>query len=603
MKEIKRKRVTLHPLNPDGTLDLTTNLYPKTLVDGIVDKNGNSVVLPQDAELNLNDIMPEWARSDLGALLFGNFNNPIKSKKNGKNRAVDGWYFDFNERLDLRQFADNTAIRCHFTSPDYSTPDLYIDDHDWGHEEWHDRAGELAEYSKQKCIEDNIVKYDFFPNEEDIWEGKNKSGTPDGYIKLNDDGDYLVVTIELDKPIRGRIYLDCIMDGWGSDDNLYATYYRSSDHSQRMNIEWRPYNGNWETVYIEAENANVPYVNWLGYDYWTERNIKYSNEGFCPWGLIELDAGLNQIKFQRLQTRSLLIAGITIVAQELSDEEVDNELVFYKTSAKNEIPTFSCVDVNEGYEVKFTLEPWGIVGYAQPTEKYEPDITLWYGGYNDWGAEFRPWPGSFEWDELKKILQSYGANAEYPRFYKIRLVDGYDNWFADYADCGFWMECDDQVWDGHQYDRLYIMTEEKVDEYYPNQVVIRYDRVTDEYDVDFTCWYGLEHRRMIRVVDGELHYDNILFPEWFNYNDRFDSEEEYEQWLMNAQTNRVDNFPYELPINLEIISKDNDDRQHHKGLAHVYWDDNSNPVMLVATSVGTFEFPFEWNDENEEVYY
>ena len=59
MKEIKRKRVTLHPLNPDGTLDLTTNLYPKTLVDGIVDKNGNSVVLPQDAELNLNDIMPE----------------------------------------------------------------------------------------------------------------------------------------------------------------------------------------------------------------------------------------------------------------------------------------------------------------------------------------------------------------------------------------------------------------------------------------------------------------------------------------------------------------------------------------------------------------
>ena len=31
------------------------------------------------------------------------------------------------------------------------------------------------------------------------------------------------------------------------------------------------------------------------------------------------------------------------------------------------------------------------------------------------------------------------------------------------------------------------MTEEKVDGDCLNQVVIRYDRVTDEYDVNFTC--------------------------------------------------------------------------------------------------------------------
>lgn len=41
--EIKRKRVTLHPLKKDGTLDLYTNLYPKCLNTGIVDKNGNEV--------------------------------------------------------------------------------------------------------------------------------------------------------------------------------------------------------------------------------------------------------------------------------------------------------------------------------------------------------------------------------------------------------------------------------------------------------------------------------------------------------------------------------------------------------------------------------
>ena len=39
MAEIKR--VTLHPLKKDGTIDTDINLYPKTLSDGIVDRNGN----------------------------------------------------------------------------------------------------------------------------------------------------------------------------------------------------------------------------------------------------------------------------------------------------------------------------------------------------------------------------------------------------------------------------------------------------------------------------------------------------------------------------------------------------------------------------------
>lgn len=39
MAEIKR--VTLHPLKKDGTIDDSINLYPKTLSDGIVDRDGN----------------------------------------------------------------------------------------------------------------------------------------------------------------------------------------------------------------------------------------------------------------------------------------------------------------------------------------------------------------------------------------------------------------------------------------------------------------------------------------------------------------------------------------------------------------------------------
>lgn len=39
----EKKRVTLHPLKSDGTLNTKVNLYPKTFLDGIVDRNGNPV--------------------------------------------------------------------------------------------------------------------------------------------------------------------------------------------------------------------------------------------------------------------------------------------------------------------------------------------------------------------------------------------------------------------------------------------------------------------------------------------------------------------------------------------------------------------------------
>lgn len=48
---IDRIRVTLHPLKDDGTMDLNTNLYPKTLLDGIVDRDGNPVDIATQEEL------------------------------------------------------------------------------------------------------------------------------------------------------------------------------------------------------------------------------------------------------------------------------------------------------------------------------------------------------------------------------------------------------------------------------------------------------------------------------------------------------------------------------------------------------------------------
>ena len=47
----ENKRITLHPIKEDGTLDLDVNLYPKTLKTGIVDEEGTEVAIVDQTEV------------------------------------------------------------------------------------------------------------------------------------------------------------------------------------------------------------------------------------------------------------------------------------------------------------------------------------------------------------------------------------------------------------------------------------------------------------------------------------------------------------------------------------------------------------------------
>ena len=54
-----KKRITLHPLLDNGQVDLDTNLYPKTFLDGIVDREGNEVEVATKEDLEDFVIGPE----------------------------------------------------------------------------------------------------------------------------------------------------------------------------------------------------------------------------------------------------------------------------------------------------------------------------------------------------------------------------------------------------------------------------------------------------------------------------------------------------------------------------------------------------------------
>lgn len=51
MAEVEKKRVTLHPLKEDGSIDTSINLYPKTFLDGIVNREGDEVEVALKEEI------------------------------------------------------------------------------------------------------------------------------------------------------------------------------------------------------------------------------------------------------------------------------------------------------------------------------------------------------------------------------------------------------------------------------------------------------------------------------------------------------------------------------------------------------------------------
>ena len=70
----EKKRVTLHPLNPDGSVDLNVNLYPKAFIDGIVNRDGEEVEVPTKPEVQASlgtkqDTIPDLDEIRSGANL------------------------------------------------------------------------------------------------------------------------------------------------------------------------------------------------------------------------------------------------------------------------------------------------------------------------------------------------------------------------------------------------------------------------------------------------------------------------------------------------------------------------------------------------------
>lgn len=94
MAEIKR--VTLHPLYDDGTINKNVNIYPKTLIDGIVDREGNPVDIPA-----LIDQEKERAES-----VEYELDNKINDEKTRAQTVEESLNTKIHQEVEERQLAD-----------------------------------------------------------------------------------------------------------------------------------------------------------------------------------------------------------------------------------------------------------------------------------------------------------------------------------------------------------------------------------------------------------------------------------------------------------------------------------------------------------------
>ena len=189
--------------------------------------------------------------------------------------------------------------------------------HIWGADA--DVAGDaengLVAYKRAECTEgDKAVKYTVNQSVVTYEKGGRKSGTPDGYTKLNANGDIMSIKFNAPKYLKGKMYLYGCMDGWSSNSAKNAFSYNGNP-----NIEVKV---NGEALDIAALK-DVVYTDFLGGD----TSADYSEDGYGYIGDIILVPGANYVTYKRVASMNTLVKDFVFVGEEFDSEWAEGQAV------------------------------------------------------------------------------------------------------------------------------------------------------------------------------------------------------------------------------------------------------------------------------------
>ena len=143
-------------------------------------------------------------------------------------------------------------------------------------------------------------------------DGSDKGGAPEGCVKLSSNGNSMTVKINIPAAKTGKIYLTGAMDYWydGNNNNETRSFssVKNSENSANFKLEVN------EAEIDMTANLTTPFGEIFPEEAGeTVGSVTYSQIGDAEVGAVSLNAGLNTIKFTRVDSYNLAVKYFTVV--------------------------------------------------------------------------------------------------------------------------------------------------------------------------------------------------------------------------------------------------------------------------------------------------
>ena len=174
-------------------------------------------------------------------------------------------------------------------------------------------------YTLANCKKGDAIQVDIKAVDAKFYKGSIKSGTPEGYFKLNSKNDkaYWKFTLAGDKMYKGMLYQRGAMDSFSSNTTKsYASTSTSGDNAPEYT------KGNFDCV---VNGDSLDKTEWIRItfeellaegDDSSAMGDNYSPLCLCPIGEAVLQPGLNEITYERLGSYNLIISDLIFIGSE-----------------------------------------------------------------------------------------------------------------------------------------------------------------------------------------------------------------------------------------------------------------------------------------------
>ena len=218
-------------------------------------------------------------------------------------------------------------------------------------------------YNKLECSVDHAIRLEIKALDGTLAEGSSvKSGTPEGYLKLNSNGNSISWKFDLELPADvdgaiGMIYQRGVMDGFSSNKGKTYAWYDSRSNNTRPE-------GNFD---LTVNGSLVDFSAFLNvtFEDLTKGGVdsglgdSYSPLADCPVGQISLNKGDNTVVYKRTGSYNLAISEIVLVVKTFKHVHAAGEEWLSNETKHWHVCNVAGCPVEGGYKMDEADHTWG----------------------------------------------------------------------------------------------------------------------------------------------------------------------------------------------------------------------------------------------------